>query len=182
MNVNKKSLAEIFDVDARTIERWQAQGMPIKSGGGKGVEVLYDTASVIKWYVERDCELENGRLRKELDELRQAGESDLQPGSIDYERYRLTRAQADAQEMKNETERSLLITMELLTFLLPRVASGIASRLDGIPLTLKRKYPELSAVHLDAVKTEVAHASNMAAAIHEDLDRWLDDFNRTRSQ
>ncbi|MBL5899940.1 terminase small subunit [Lelliottia amnigena] len=182
MNVNKKQLAAIFGVDAKTIQRWQEQGMPVTSGGGRGVEVAYDTIAVIKWYAERDCELENGRLRKELDELRAAGEAELQPGTIDYERYRLTRAQADAQEMKNEVDKSLLIPMELLTFLLPRIAGGISAKLDGIPLTLKRKYPELKPVHIDAVKKEVALASNQAAAIHEDLGRWLDEFNRTRGQ
>lgn len=182
MNVNKKKLAEIFNVDARTIERWQAQGLPVLSGGSKGVEVIYDSAEAIKWYVDRDCELENGKLRKEVEALRVAGESDLQPGTIDYERYRLTRAQADAQEMENEVEKSLLIPMDLLTFLLPRIAGGISAKLDGIPLTLKRKYPELKPVHIDAVKTEVALASNQAAAIHEDLGRWLDEFNRARGK
>ncbi len=182
MNVNKKRLAEIFDVDARTIERWQSQGLPVLAGGSKGVEVIYDSSEAIKWYAERDCELENGRLRKEVDELRAAGESELQPGTIDYERYRLTRAQADAQEMENEVERALLIPMELLTFLLPRIAGGISAKLDGIPLTLKRKYPELKPAHIDAIKTEVALASNQAAAIHEDLGRWLDEFNRTRGK
>ncbi|EPO3746926.1 terminase small subunit, partial [Escherichia coli] len=28
MNVNKKNLAEMFNVDPRTIERWQTQGLP----------------------------------------------------------------------------------------------------------------------------------------------------------
>ncbi|TMV97538.1 terminase small subunit, partial [Salmonella enterica subsp. enterica serovar Typhimurium] len=28
MKVNKKRLAEFFNVDPRTIERWQSQGMP----------------------------------------------------------------------------------------------------------------------------------------------------------
>ncbi|HHR6100830.1 TPA: terminase small subunit, partial [Providencia alcalifaciens] len=36
MNVNKKKLAEIFNVDVRTITAWQSQGLPIHSGGGKG--------------------------------------------------------------------------------------------------------------------------------------------------
>lgn len=35
MKVNKKKLAEIFNVDPRTIERWQSQGLPCVSGGGK---------------------------------------------------------------------------------------------------------------------------------------------------
>ncbi|WP_415829244.1 terminase small subunit, partial [Escherichia coli] len=38
------------------------------------------------------------------EDLRAASESDLQPGTIDYERYRLTKAQADAQELKNARE------------------------------------------------------------------------------
>ena len=61
MNVNKKRLAEIFDVDARIIQRWQDQGMPITSGGGRGGEIAYDSIAAIKWYVDRDCELENSR-------------------------------------------------------------------------------------------------------------------------
>lgn len=47
MNVNKKKLAEIFNVDIRTIDRWQTQGLPQISGGGKGVEVIFDSAQLI---------------------------------------------------------------------------------------------------------------------------------------
>lgn len=74
--------------------------MPVLRGGGKGNEVLYDSADVIKWYAERDAEIENEKLRREVEELRQASETDLQPWTIEYERHRLTRAQADAQELK----------------------------------------------------------------------------------
>ncbi|MEF9704822.1 DNA-packaging protein, partial [Escherichia coli] len=83
------------------MQNWQEQGMPVLRGGGKGNEVLYDSADVIKWYAERDAEIENEKLRREVEELRQASETDLQPGTIEYERHRLTRAQADAQELKN---------------------------------------------------------------------------------
>ncbi len=100
MEVNKKQLADIFGASIRTIQNWQEQGMPVLRGGGKGNEVLYDSAAVIKWYAERDAEIENEKLRREVEELRQASEADLQPGTIEYERHRLTRAQADAQELK----------------------------------------------------------------------------------
>ncbi|EKD9919332.1 terminase small subunit, partial [Escherichia coli] len=43
MKVNKKKLAEIFNVDPRTIERWQSQGLSCVSGGSKGVESVFDT-------------------------------------------------------------------------------------------------------------------------------------------
>ena len=52
MEVNKKQLADIFGASIRTIQNWQEQGMPVLRGGGKGNEVLYDSAAVIKWYAE----------------------------------------------------------------------------------------------------------------------------------
>lgn len=77
MEVNKKQLADIFGASIRTIQNWQEQGMPVLRGGGKGNEVLYDSAAVIKWYAERDAEIENEKLRREVEELRQASEADL---------------------------------------------------------------------------------------------------------
>ncbi len=97
MEVNKKQLAEIFGASIRTIQNWQEQGMPVLRGGGKGNEVLYDSAAVIKWYAERDAEIENEKLRREVEELRLASEADLHPGTLEFERHRLTRAQATAQ-------------------------------------------------------------------------------------
>ncbi|GHL51476.1 hypothetical protein ECZU29_63260 [Escherichia coli] len=65
MEVNKKQLADIFGASIRTIQNWQEQGMPVLRGGGKGNEVLYDSAAVIRWYAERDAEIEN-KLRRKL--------------------------------------------------------------------------------------------------------------------
>ena len=77
MEVNKKRLSEIFDVSIRTIQNWQDQGMPVARGGGKGNEVLYDSAAVIEWYSARDAAIENEKLRKEVEQLRVDSESDL---------------------------------------------------------------------------------------------------------
>ncbi|EFO2124101.1 DUF1983 domain-containing protein [Escherichia coli O106] len=135
MEVNKKQLADIFGASIRTIQNWQEQGMPVLRGGGKGNEVLYDSAAVIKWYAERDAEIENEKLRREVEELRQASEADLQPGTIEYERHRLTRAQADAQELKNARDSAEVVETAFCTFVLSRIAGEIASILDGIGKT-----------------------------------------------
>ncbi|EKL7038228.1 terminase small subunit, partial [Escherichia coli] len=144
MNVNKKKLAEIFNVDIRTIDRWQTQGLPQISGGGKGVEVIFDSAKAIEWYAQREADIENEKLRKEVEDLRAASESDLQPGTIDYERYRLTKAQADAQELKNAREEGLVLETELFTYIFQRVAQNISGILVRVPQTLQRKYPDIS--------------------------------------
>ncbi|MGI5315852.1 terminase small subunit, partial [Escherichia coli] len=144
MEVNKKQLADIFGASIRTIQNWQEQGMPVLRGGGKGNEVLYDSAAVIKWYAERDAEIENEKLRREVEELRQASETDLQPGTIDYERYRLTKAQADAQELKNERDRGDVIDTEFCMYALSKLASQISSIMDSLPLTMQRSFPQMT--------------------------------------
>lgn len=121
MEVNKKLLSEIFGVSVRTIQNWQDQGMPVARGGGKGNEVLYESAAVIEWYSARDAAIENEKLRKEVEDLRIASESDLQPGTIEYERHRLTRAQADAQELKNAKESAEVVETAFCTFVLSRI-------------------------------------------------------------
>ncbi|SAH80129.1 Terminase small subunit [Enterobacter roggenkampii] len=124
MEVNKKRLSEIFDVSIRTIQNWQDQGMPVARGGGKGNEVLYDSAAVIEWYSARDAAIENEKLRKEVEQLRVDSESDLVPGTIDYERHRLTRAQADAQELKNAKESAEVVETAFCTFVLSRILAA----------------------------------------------------------
>lgn len=111
--------------------------------------------------------------------MRAAAESDLQPGTIDYERYRLTKAQADAQELKNAREEGMVLETELFTFILQRVAQEISGILVRVPLTLQRKYPDISPSHLDVVKTEIAKASNVAAKAGKNVGGWIDDFRRT---
>ena len=125
MEVNKKILSEIFGVSVRTIQNWQDQGMPVARGGGKGNEVLYNSAAVIEWYSARDTAIENEKLRKEVEDLRIASESDLQPGTIEYERHRLTRAQADAQELKNAKESAEVVETAFCTFVLSRIAEKL---------------------------------------------------------
>nr|DAY85795.1 MAG TPA: DNA packaging protein Nu1 [Caudoviricetes sp.] len=176
MEVNKKLLSDIFGVSIRTIQNWQDQGMPFVRGGGKGNEVLYDSAAVIKWFAQRDADIENEKLRKEVEELRKAGESDLQPGTIDYERYRLTRSQADAQELKNAKSSAEVVETAFCTFVLSRVAGEIASILDGIPLSVQRRFPELENRHIDFLKKDVIKAMNKAAALDEIIPGLLSEY------
>lgn len=177
MKVNKKRLAEIFNVDPRTIERWQSQGLPCASKGSKGIESVFDTAMAIQWYAQRKL-ISKRKAPQRTGRFACGSESDLQPGTIDYERYRLTKAQADAQELKNAREDGVVLETELFTFILQRVAQEISGILVRVPLTLQRKYPDISPSHLDVVKTEIAKASNVAAKAGENVGGWIDDFRR----
>lgn len=126
------------------------------SGGGKGIESVFNSAAAIEWYAEREASIENEKLRKEVNDLREAAESGLEPGTIDYERYRLTRAQADAQELKNARDEDLVLEAELFTYILQKLSPEIVGILEKIPQTLQRKYPDISPSHIDVVKVEIA--------------------------
>lgn len=182
MNVNKKTLASFFDVDVRTVQNWQAQGMPVISGGGRGKEVIFDSAAAIKWHAERCCEMENAKLRKEVDELRKAGEGDIMPGTIDYERYRLTRAQADAQELKNLKDEKLVVDTGFCAFALSRLANDISAILDSIPLSMQRRFVDMDEAQLNYLKVSIAKAMNAAAMAGEKIPGALDEYlERTAS-
>ncbi|MFG3873804.1 terminase small subunit [Escherichia coli] len=176
MKVNKKKLAEIFNVDPRTIERWQSQGLSCVSGGSKGVESVFDTAMAIQWYAQRETDIENEKLRKELEDLRAAAESDLQPGTIDYERYRLTRAQADGQELKNARETGEVIDTEFVLYALRGLASQISSIMDSLPLTMQRQFPAMTPAMIEGLRKETARACNACAKTADNLPRILKDY------
>lgn len=180
MRVCKTELAEIFGVSTRTVTEWQAQGLPLHSGGGgNGGGNSYDTEEAIAWYVERDCEIENEKLRKEVEDLRKVGESELEPGTIDFERYRLIKAQADAQELKNARDEAEVIDTAFCTFVLSRMANDIAAILDGIPLAVQRRFPNMDKSQLAHLKTQIARAMNKAIDTSERIPVYLDEYIET---
>ncbi|EPU4359349.1 terminase small subunit, partial [Escherichia coli] len=85
----------------------------------------------------------------------------------EYERHRLTRAQADAQELKNARDSAEVVETAFCTFVLSRIAGEIASILDGIPLSVQRRFPELENRHVDFLKRDIIKAMNKAAALDE---------------
>ncbi|HCL7650524.1 TPA: DNA-packaging protein, partial [Escherichia coli] len=111
-----------------------------------------------------------------VEELRQASEADLQPGTIEYERHRLTRAQADAQELKNARDSAEVVETVFCTFVLSRIAGEIASILDGIPLSVQRRFPELENRHVDFLKRDIIKAMNKAAALDELIPGLLSEY------
>ena len=150
--------------------------LPCVSGGGKGVESVFDTAMAIQWYAQREADIENEKLRKEVEDYRAASEADLQPGTIEYERHRLTRAQADAQELKNARDSAEVVETAFCTFVLSRIAGEIASILDGIPLSVQRRFPELENRHVDFLKRDIIKAMNKAAALDELIPGLLSEY------
>ncbi len=62
------------------------------------------------------------------------------------------------------------------TFVLSRIAGEIASILDGIPLSVQRRFPELENRHVDFLKRDIIKAMNKAAALDELIPGLLSEY------
>ena len=95
---------------------------------------------------------------------------------LTMERLRLTAAQAEGQELKNEVTRRRSVPTEFATFVLSRLAAEIGSILDTLPLTLKRRHPDLEVRHIESVQRELAKARNRAATLDDRLPGLLNEY------
>lgn len=97
----------------------------------------------------------------------------------EQEEYLLTRERRIGQQQKNEIAARKVVPSEFAIFSLSKLAAEIAAILDTLPLTMKRKHPDLEARHLDTLSRELAKARNQAAGLHETIPEHLDEYHDT---
>lgn len=154
--VKKNVISELLGVTERQIERYMADPenpIPIyQRGTGRGSAHLFSLHDVHEW-----------DKRKTLSGLSVGDDGQI----YDYEseRARLTKEQADAQEMKNALQRRDVVGIEVLESFCIRLGSEIGSVLDAAILNVKRTCPDLRAEQLGAVEREITKARNRAADV-----------------
>lgn len=163
--LNKKRMAESLGISVQAFDKWGVE--PVTKIGR---ESFYDVRSVV-----------DNRLQHQTGK-QQPGEAEKDP-LIEYktavERFRLTKEQADAQEMRNEVKRRHLVPVDFMTFAFGRLTGLIGSTLDTVHTKVKRKHPDIEPRHLEAVQREVAVTRNEAASLHERLPEILNEFLST---
>ena len=87
--------------------------------------------------------------------------------SYEFEKLRLTRAQADGQELKNEIARGEVVPVDFAIYALGRVMNEAAGVLDSLPLQIARKYPEATTKIITGIKREIAKAMNAISTVNE---------------
>ena len=97
--------------------------------------------------------------------------SDLATGERE-EKLRLTRAQADWQELKNAQTRRELAPIKLIEYVLADAGRQITAIMDTLPSQLKKRNPKLTATDLEIIRREIAKAMNICADIQVDLDAF----------
>ncbi|MEA3406412.1 MAG: terminase small subunit [Pseudomonadota bacterium] len=154
--ISVSELAQILGVTERRIQQLTKQGVISKAQRG-----LYPFTESVSSYI------------KFLKDNKKTGVED---GALEKERIRLTKAQAEQVELKNEQTRLEVAPVELFGALIGSVASQMAAVLDQIEPNVKRNVPEISAITLKSVKTEVVKAQNLAGETDEMVDKALNDY------
>lgn len=161
--LNKSEMAASLGISVQAFDKWGVK--PVERIGR---EAFFTAEAVLENRLQREAEKQQPEGLEGIDPLAEA--------KLTQERLRLTAAQAEGQELKNEVTRRKSVPVEFALFVLSRIAAEIASGLDTLPLTLKRRHPDLEVRHIESVQREIAKVRNRAALLDERLPELLDEY------
>jgi phage terminase Nu1 subunit (DNA packaging protein) len=163
--LNKKSMADSLGISTQAFDKWGVEAV-----AKIGRESFYDVRTVL------DNRLKHQGVKQQpgLDEV-----DPLIGYKIDLERLRLTKEQADAQARKNKVGDKELVPVGFMVFALASLSAQLASTLNTVHKNVKRKHPDISVRHLEAVETEIAVTRNAAAGLADRIPGLLDEYVAT---
>jgi len=127
--------------------------------------------SAVSEMVSRGVLRQDGSLGQWIEDycahLREVAAGRVGSGDLDLvtERAWLARAQRERIEMQNAVTRRELAPVVLIEEVLAKAGSKVAGILDAIPGMVKRRLPALTSDAIDLIRSEVAKARNVAAAV-----------------
>ncbi len=157
--LNKSSMAQSLEISVQAFDKWGVS--PIEKIGREQFYTVRDVLDNRLAHLE-----ESNNLGAELEAI---------PGTLDYERLRLTREQADNLEIKNDLARAKVVPIELFTAVLSQIAAEVAGILDTLPLQIKRKHPDLDSQIIENFKWHLVKAQNAMARLDEVADQVIED-------
>ncbi|MCH1926877.1 terminase small subunit [Shewanella sp. C32] len=160
--LNKTDLCRSLNISTQAFDKW---GVPHAKKVGR--QVFYSVADVVANRVG------NERSKAALPE-----DEDPNKPNLEWERYRLTKAQADGQELKNEKDRKEVVEVAFCTYVLNKIAVQIGPILDQAPLNVKRHHPEIEEQQLETMRAEIIKAQNIASKLGDAIEGMLDDYRR----
>lgn len=164
-------VAQHLDISDRQVRNLLTDGVLPSSKGAGGLDI--DACRLA--YIRYLRGLANGQVRAETP-AEDGDNNDDTAKRLEQERLRLTAAQAEGQELKNDITKRKSVPTEIATFVLSRLSAEIGSILDTLPLTLKRRHPDLEVRHIESVQRELAKARNRAATLDERLPGLINEF------
>lgn len=142
------TIAKIFGVTDRRVQKLAKDGVIPKAERGK-----YDLIGCVQAYIRY---LQNNSLDN--------GNFDLRG-----ERARLTKEQADGQNLKNSIARKEVAPISVLEFAMSNLATQISAVLGSLPLKIKKKNPNLSGKEIEEIRREITKVQNAASKVSVDF-------------
>jgi len=164
-------VAAHLDLSDRQVRNLLADGVLPASKGAGGLDV--DACRLA--YIRYLRGLNSGQVRQEVPGDFDGADPNIE-ARLTQERLRLTAAQAEGQELKNDVTKRKSVPTDFAVFVLSRLAAEIGSILDTLPLTLKRRHPDLEVRHIESVQRELAKARNRSATLDDRLPGLLNEY------
>lgn len=165
-------VAAHLDLSDRQVRNLLADGVLPGSKGAGGLDV--DACRMA--YIRYLRGLSSGQVRRETPEVAGDDIDPLAEAKLTQERLRLTSAQADTAELKNEQLRRKLVPVEFLSFALPKVVAPIATSFDTLLMNIRRRAPDVPPRVLDIIEREAVKTRNECARFGENVPELIDEF------
>lgn len=172
---NRDELAKHLDLTTRQITNLLKQGVIPPAKGRASYDIDASRIAYIRHLRWRASG--QGQTEQEPDE-----QGEVIPNleaQRDREEYLLIKERRITQQQKNELAAQKVVPTEFAIFTLSRIAAEIATVLDTLPMTMKRKHPDLETRHIDTLLRELARARNIASGLDEGVPDLLDDYFET---
>jgi|SRR5690554_158319 len=166
--LNRKQMAASLGISVTAFDKWGIE--PIARIGR---EVFFDCRSVLN---AKLAEAEAKQQPQQPDEIDGEALDPLLSYRKEQEEYKLLKARREAQELRNDRDARRVVPVEFAIYALTGTASQIATIFDTLPLTIRRKHPELAQRYLTSFEREVTKARNAAAELPEKIPDLLDGY------
>jgi len=130
-----------------------------KSPDAQGA-VRYDLRDICVFYAEEELRKARGQNTPQVAELLEEAKAEAI-----VHKARLTKAQAEAQEIKNHVARGELVPIQALEDALSDVCGQISAMLGALPSKLRKKFSWLKSAQLADIESVIAKAQNAAAEV-----------------
>ena len=159
--LNKSEMSDSLGISTQAFDKWGVE--PVSRIGR---EAFFDARSVL------DNRLRKAEVKPQLGDVIDP----LAEHKLTQERLRLTSAQAEAQELKNEVSRRILIPAGFIHFSLSKLVPEISSTLDTLPMVVRRRHPELEPRHIETLEREATKIRNACAKFASILPELIDEY------
>lgn len=173
--LNKTNMAKSAGISTQAFDKWGVK--PVSRIGKFAYFTVADVLAnrQLHWMSVN----QPNPTKEDIKKAKRSDDEEKEELPIDYEKYRLVKAQADAQEHKNEINKQIVVPVDFATFALVSVANEASGILDSLPLNILRKHPELSTLQQENIKRELAKAMNSLSRLGSRIPDLLDEYLKT---